>query len=74
MDLAFSLPDKAGSYLESLLFSSYKHTIGFKQELERHYESIVIEEVEIKLKYAYIDGDIIKYKAEYEDCAEWPNF
>ena len=41
-----------------------------KIELERNFKSISIEGVDIKIKYAYINGEILKYKAEYEDCVK----
>lgn len=43
---------------------------AFKQELEINYKGIIFEGVEINVKYAYINGKPVKYKAEYNDCVK----
>jgi len=68
------LPEIARFILKETTSFGLRYYPVFKKELERNYESIVIEGVEIKIKYAYIDGVIIKYKAEYEDCAKLAKF
>jgi uncharacterized protein (DUF111 family) len=68
------LPEITRFILEETTSFGLRYYPVSKQELERKFERIEIEGVEIKIKYAYIDGEIIKYKAEYDDCAKLAKF
>lgn len=51
-------------------------TLGFRQYpvkktgLKRAFKTIDTDMGKVKIKYAYLDGKMIKYKPEYEDCKE----
>ena len=44
---------------------------SFKTEMDRDIRTIEIEGLEIRIKFAYINGKIIKQKPEYEDCVKY---